>query len=150
PPPELYQQGVEVAIVARSRSSPPAPGVTLDPAVKSGNYLVSVLAVAEARRRGAYEPILCDSVGRLTEGGSSNFFLVRGERVITPSLSVGLLEGITRKTVIDLCRNNGIVVDEGPLWPVDLRSADEAFLTSSVRGILPVVRVDGKPLADGQ
>jgi branched-chain amino acid aminotransferase len=150
PPAAAYDEGVEVAIVGRSRSSPAAPGQTVDPSVKSGNYLVSVLAVAEARRRGAYEAILCDGVGRITEGGSSNFFIVRGSRVATPPLSAGLLEGITRRSVIALLRVAGVAVDEVPLWPVDLRGADEAFLTSSVRGVVPVTRVEGHPLGDGR
>ena len=149
PEPALYSDGVEVAIVSRSRS-PGQPGASVDPAVKSGNYLVSVLAIAEARRRGAYEAILCDGVGRITEGGSSNFFVVRGGRLSTAPLSVGLLEGITRMTVIELCRDNGIPVDELPLWPVDLKRADEAMLTSSVRGVLPIVRVDGQPIGGGK
>ena len=147
PEPAQYQGGVEVATVGRSRAGH---GATVDPTVKSGNYLVSVLAVAEARRRGAYEAILCDGVGRITEGGSSNFFVIKGGRLQTPPLSVGLLEGITRRTVIELCRGSGLSVDEVPLWPIDLRSADEALLTSSVRGLLPVVRVDGQPIGDGK
>jgi len=150
PPAEHYRDGVEVAIVGLSRTSPAAPGAHVDPSVKSGNYLVSVLAIAEARRRGAYESILCDQVGRITEGGSSNFFLVRGGRLCTPPLSAGLLQGITRMKVIELCRAHGLAVDELPLWPVDLRTADEALLTSSVRGILPIARVDGAPIADGK
>jgi branched-chain amino acid aminotransferase len=150
PAPALYEQGVEVAIVGRSRTSPAAPGASVDPSVKSGNYLVSVLALAEARRRGAYEAILCDSVGRITEGGSSNFFVVRGGRAATPPLSVGLLEGITRRVVIELCRGAQIPVDEVPLWPVDLRNGDEAFITSSVRGVLPATRVEGHPIGSGQ
>ncbi|HZS40814.1 MAG TPA: aminotransferase class IV [Polyangia bacterium] len=146
PPPEAYRDGVEVALVGKSRSAPGA----VDPSVKSGNYLQSVLAVAMAHRQGAYEAILCDGVGRITEGSSSNFFVVRGRRVATPGLSVGLLEGITRRTVIDLLRADGTAVDEVPLWPIDLRSADEAFITSSVRGVLPVVRVDGAAIAGGR
>jgi branched-chain amino acid aminotransferase len=145
PPSESYAGGVAVAIVGRSRSAPGA----VDPQVKSGNYLPSVLAVAMARKQGAYEAILCDAVGRITEGSSSNFFVVRGRRVSTPALSGGLLEGITRRTVIDLLRDDGTAVDEAPLWPVDLRSAEEAFLTSSVRGVLPIVRVDGHAVGDG-
>jgi branched-chain amino acid aminotransferase len=148
PPPEAYRDGVEVALVSRSRS---APGQTaVDPRVKSGNYLVSVLAVDDARRRGAYEGILCDQVGRITEGSSSNFFVVRGGRIATPPLSAGLLEGITRRHVMRLARGAGIAVDEAPLWPVDLQTADEAFLTSSVRGLVPIARVDGRALGDGK
>jgi branched-chain amino acid aminotransferase len=141
PPPEAYAEGVNVALVGHSRSAPGARAV--DPSVKSGNYLVSVLAVAEAKRRGAFEAILCDQVGRLTEGSSSNLFLVRGGRITTPPLSAGLLEGITRRHVIALAHRAGIAVDQAPLWPKDLESADEAFLTSSIRGVVPVVRVDG-------
>jgi branched-chain amino acid aminotransferase len=148
PKPEAYRDGVEVAMVARGRT---------DPEVKSGNYLPSVLGTSEARRRGAYEAILSDGVGRLTEGGSSNFFVVRARRLATPPLTVGLLPGITRAAVIEVARADGLAVDEQPLWPTDLLRADEAFLTSSIRGVLPVVRVvprtgaeavvlgDGKP-----
>jgi len=84
-----------VAIVAAPATTAGVPTSTIDPQVKSGNYLGSVMAVADARKRGAYEAILCDSVGRLSEGSSSNFFIVTGRRVATPPLSVGLLEGIT-------------------------------------------------------
>lgn len=142
----LYRDGVEVALVGARRN---APG-TLDPMVKSGNYLNSVLALAEARRKHAYEAIMCDTVGRLAEGSTSNLFLVRGGRVATPSLSVGLLEGITRRHVMRIARGLGISVDEIGLWPVDLHAAGEAFLTSSVRGLLPVTRADGLSIADGK
>jgi branched-chain amino acid aminotransferase len=122
----------------------------VDPQVKSGNYLGSVLAVAEARKRGAYEAILCDNVGRISEGSSSNFFVVRGRWVMTPPLSVGLLEGITRRKVMQLLDAEGIRWAEQALWPIDLHSADEAFLTSSVRGVLPIARADGQPIGDGK
>jgi branched-chain amino acid aminotransferase len=147
PPPEAYRDGVDVVVVGHGRA---APGAAPDPSVKSGNYLPSVLAVAEARRRNAYEAILTDPVGRLTEGSSSNLFIGRGGRLVTPPISVGLLEGITRRTVIDFCRQNGLSVDEQPLWPVDLHGADEAFITSSVRGVVPIRNVDGRPVGAGR
>jgi len=150
PPPEAYRDGVEVAIVGRTRYAPGVPTSTVDPQVKSGNYLGSVMAVAEARKRGAYEAILCDNVGRITEGSSSNFFVVHGGRVATPSLSTGLLEGITRKQVFRVLADAGLHFAEQALWPTDLASADEAFLTSSVRGVVPIVRVDGNALGDGK
>jgi branched-chain amino acid aminotransferase len=150
PEPAQYADGVEVAIVHRSRSAAPGQPGALDPQAKSGNYLVSVLAVAEARRRGAYEAILTDSVGRITEGGSSNLFIVGGGRVSTPPVSAGLLEGITRGKVIGAARAAGIAVDELPLWPIDLHRAEEAFLTSSVRGIVPIARVDGQVIGSGK
>lgn len=150
PPPEAYRDGIEVAIVGRTRVAPGVPTATADPQVKSGNYLGSVMAVAEAKKRGAYEAILCDNVGRISEGSSSNFFVVRGGRVSTPPLSVGLLEGITRRKVMQLLDELDVRWAEQALWPIDLHSADEAFLTSSVRGVLPIVRVDGQPVGDGK
>lgn len=150
PPVEAYRDGIAVCMVQRSRGSATTPGASVDPSLKSGNYLPSVLAAAEAGRRHAYEAILCDAVGRITEGGSSNLFIVRGGRLGTPQLSLGLLAGITRSTVIGLATKAGIAVDELPLWPDDLRTADEAFITSSVRGILPAVRVDGDAIGSGK
>ena len=150
PPPEAYRDGVEVAIVGRTRYAPGVPTSTVDPQVKSGNYLGSVMAVAEARKRGAYEAILCDNVGRITEGSSSNFFIVRGGWVSTPPLSVGLLEGITRRKVLQILAAEKIRSAEQALWPIDLHRADEAFLTSSVRGVVPIARADGEPIGDGK
>jgi branched-chain amino acid aminotransferase len=137
PAAELYRDGVTVALVGARRNAQGA----IDPQVKSGNYLSSVVAVAEARRHQAYEALMCDGVGRLAEGSSSNLFLVRHGRLATPPLSVGLLSGITRHHVIARARALGIPVDEVGLWPVDLQRADEAFLTSSVRGVMPIVRL---------
>jgi branched-chain amino acid aminotransferase len=150
PPPEAYRDGVEVAIVGRTRYAPGVPTSTVDPQVKSGNYLGSVMAVAEARKRGAYEAILVDNVGRITEGSSSNFFIVRGGWVSTPPLSVGLLEGITRRKVLQILAAEKIRSAEQALWPIDLHRADEAFLTSSVRGVVPNARADGEPIGDGK
>ena len=133
----LYRDGIVVALVGARRN---APG-TVDPQVKSGNYLNSVLAVDEARKKGAYEALMCDAAGRLAEGSSSNLFVVRAGRLATPPLSVGLLEGITRRHAMAAARRIGIAADEVSLWPIDLLRADEAFITSSVRGVLPVVRV---------
>lgn len=146
PPDHLYAEGVSVAVVGAKRNAPGG----LDPQVKSGNYLNSVLAVAEAHAKGAHEAIMCDNVGRIAEGSSFNLFLVRGRRLITPPLSVGILEGITRRHVIELARRHGLAVDEGYLWPVDLLRADEAFITSSVRGIMPIASVDGHLVGNGK
>lgn len=142
----LYRDGASATIVGARRN---APG-SVDPQVKSGNYLNSVLALAEARQRGAYEALMCDGVGRIAEGASSNLFVVSGGRIVTPPLSVGLLEGITRRHVIQLARAAGIPVDEASVWPSDLRRADEAFITSSVRGVMPIVRIDEYAVGDGR
>ena len=146
PPTSAYSEGVAVAIVGHSRSAPGA----VDPQIKSGNYLASILALAEAKSRGAFEALLCDGVGRVSEGSTSNFFIVRRGRLVTPPVSVGILEGITRRKVIELARAERMAVDEQPLWPTDLKRADEMLLSSSVRGLLPIVRVDDTVIGGGK
>jgi branched-chain amino acid aminotransferase len=146
PTPEMYAKGVAVAIVTITRNSPRA----IDPAVKSGNYLNNVLALGEARRRnGAYEAILCADDGCIAEGASSNVFIVKNGQVWTPPPAVGILDGITRAKVLDLCRAHELPVVERRFSPDELRGADEAFITSATRAVLPVTSVDGKPVGAG-
>ena len=149
PSPEVLERGAEVEIVSVTRNSPRA----IDPAIKSGNYLNNVLAMGEARRRrpSAHEAILCAANGGVAEGATSNVFAVVAGQVHTPALEVGILEGVTRGKVLALARTNGIPCYEVPFMsPDELRQADEVFLTSSVRGVLPVTRVDGQALGDGK
>lgn len=144
---QMYEAGVSVAVVSVHRNSP----LAIDPAVKSGNYLNSVLALGEARRRsGAYEAILCAADGSVAEGATSNIFIVVGGEVRTPGLDVGILDGITRSKILELCRDNGVPLREMRFSPEDLRGADEAFITSATRGALPVTKVDETPVAGGQ
>jgi branched-chain amino acid aminotransferase len=146
PTPEMYEKGVAVAIVSITRNSPAA----MDPKVKSGNYLNNVLALGEARRRSkAYEAILCGGDGSIAEGSTSNIFVVIGGEVRTPPPEVGILDGITRAKVIGLCREAGLPFAERRISPDELRGADEAFITSATRGVLPVTTVDEKPVASG-
>jgi branched-chain amino acid aminotransferase len=146
PTPEMLDKGVAVAIVSVARNNPRA----IDPAVKSGNYLNNVLAVGEARRRSqAYEAILCAGDGSVAEGASSNVFAVFGGEVRTPPTEVGILDGITRGKVIQLCRANEIPLVECRISPDELRGADEVFITSATRGVLPVTTIDEKPVAKG-
>ncbi len=149
PTPTMYQDGVAVEIVSVTRNSPKA----IDPAVKSGNYLNNVLALGEARRRrpGVHEAILLAGSGSVAEGSTSNIFAVLRGEVRTPALEVGILEGVTRGKVLAMARQHGIACAEVAFMdPGELRHADEAFLTSAARGILPVVRVDGQPLGNGR
>jgi branched-chain amino acid aminotransferase len=149
PPPELYETGVEVEIVSVTRNLPRA----IDPAVKSGNYLNNVLAMGEARRRSpsVHEAILCTANGSVAEGATSNVFAVVAGQLRTPAVEVGILDGVTRGKVLQLARTNGISCQEALFMsPDDFRRADEAFLTSSVRSVLPVTRVDGLALGDGK
>lgn len=146
PPPETYADGAAIEIVGVRRNLREA----IDPAAKTGNYLNSVLALAEARAKGAYEAIMLDASGQVTEGASSNVFAVIGGLVLTPPLRVGILAGITRRTVLEVCRRTGRRAVEIALTPENLYEADELFITSSIREIVPVVRVDGNPVGDGR
>ncbi len=145
PPLEVYRDGVEVAIVDVRRNLRQA----IDPAAKTGNYLNSVLALREARARGAYEALMLDSQGRVTEGSSSNVFAVNRNQLVTPPLD-GILEGVTRRVVIDLARKLGLQAAESPLVPDELYRAGELFLTSTIRELVPVVRVDGHSIGTGK
>lgn len=144
-PRELYERGVDVVTVsiARSLDGTGAAGA------KASNYLPNILALETARARGAYEAISVASGGELLEGSTTNLFVITEGRVATPPLSVGILGGITRRTVIDAARSEGIALDERLLFPPDLYRADEAFITSTLREVIPVVRADGVTLGDG-
>ena len=144
----MYAEGVAVEIVSVARNDPRA----IDPAVKSGNYLNNVLALGEARRRsGAYEAILCAPSGSVAEGATSNVFAVLAGEVRTPALAVGILDGVTRGKVLALCRQHGMPWAEVDLLaPDEVRSAQEVFITSATRGVLPVTMVDRQPVGDGR
>jgi branched-chain amino acid aminotransferase len=145
-PDSWLREGVDVTIVDVQRNS----DMALNPAIKSNNLLNNFLACMEAFRMAAYEPILPNARGQLTEGASSNIFIVRDGRLLTPDLGAGILEGITRGFVLDLARHDGMKVAEEAVLPDELRRADEAFLTSTLKGILPVRRCDGWPIRDGR
>lgn len=116
----------------------------LDPRAKSGNRLLAVLAQAQAHAAGAYEALTIDPLGRILEGATSTFFLVEGNVLRTPPLAVGILEGITRAKILNLARERGIPVREEDLHLDDLSRATEAFITSSVRGVVPAQRIDDR------
>jgi branched-subunit amino acid aminotransferase/4-amino-4-deoxychorismate lyase len=97
-----------------------------------------------------FEPILLSPEGWLAEGATSNLFVARDGRLRTPDLETGLLAGITRAAVIESARADGIAVEETRLEAADLRHADEAFLTSTLKGVLPIRRTDGWPVRDGR
>lgn len=119
------------------------------PELKSLNCLTNVLALRQAARRGCPDAVLTGPDGRLLEGAVSNLFLVKDGRVATPAAGCGLLAGRTRERVLELLAGLGVPVREGVLGQGELTGADEAFLASSVREILPLVRIDGRAVGDG-
>ena len=146
PDPRVYTEGVKIELVSVRRNLKNA----IDPKAKTGNYLNSVMALAEARRAGAFEAVMLDHRGTVTEGASSNIFAVVGGVILTPPVDAGILLGITRTVVLDVARKAGMKVLELPLSESVLLAADEAFITSSVREIVPVVRINESVLGDGK
>ncbi|OGP15365.1 MAG: hypothetical protein A2054_10535 [Deltaproteobacteria bacterium GWA2_55_10] len=123
------------------------------PGVKSLNYLPSVLARMKANRRRAFEAIFVKD-GFVEEGSSSNVFIVKGGRLLTPPLSgtpsEGVLAGVTRAAVMIASKKNGITVRETRLRPKDLYRADEAFITNSIMDAVPLVAIEGKKVGGGR
>lgn len=120
--------------------------------LKTGSYLGNILALRKAHEDGADDAIMCNAEGAVAEGATSNVFMVdeRGG-VSTPSLATGLLAGITRGVVLELLRGElGVEVHEGTIWPDQLRGAAEVFMTSSVRGVMPVTTLDGARVGAGE
>ncbi len=146
PNPKVYDEGVKIELVSVRRNLKNA----IDPKAKTGNYLNSVMALAEARQAGAFEAVMLDHRGTVTEGASSNIFAVVGGVILTPPVDAGILLGITRTVVLEVARKAGMKVLELPLSEDVLLAADEAFITSSVREIVPVVRINENVLSDGR
>lgn len=118
------------------------------PGVKSTSYAVNMAAEAEARRRGADDAVFVDASGIVLEGPTTNIWWRRDRTLLTPSLDLGILAGVTRAAVMELARGRWKVV-EGRFGADELRTADEAFTSSSVRELLPVVAVDDASLGRG-
>jgi branched-chain amino acid aminotransferase len=144
-PPALYESGVNVAITATRRNHP----LSLDPAIKSTNFLNNILAKIESLKAGAYEGIMLNWKGYVAEGTISNIFAVKKQALLTPSLDTGILDGITRDLVLHLAKQNKISVREKLLRPGDLAKADECFITNTTVEIMPVTSIDGKPVGTG-
>jgi branched-chain amino acid aminotransferase len=144
-PPEVYARGVAVALIncARGLDGTPAAGA------KASNYLANALALREAKRRGAYEPVLLNPMGIVLEGASTNVFIVRRGHIETPPVSLGILDGITRRYMLKTALRLGIPTKDALLTPNDLYQADEVFITSTLREAVPVVRVDDRVVGSG-
>jgi branched-chain amino acid aminotransferase len=141
--PERQEEGIDLAIAGTRRT----PAEAIDPRLKNFNWADLQQGLFEALDRGADTAVLCTPAGLLAEGPGFNLWVVRGGALATPRANV--LEGVTRRTVLDLAGALGIAARESDLTPDDLRGADEAFLSSTAGGIMPVSRVDGRPLGSG-
>ncbi len=144
-PEELYEKGLEVVTVPTRRNL----NESLSPRIKSLNYLNNILAKMEAARAGTMEAIMLNNEGYVAEATGDNIFIVKKGVLITPPSHVGILEGVTRNTVMDLAREQGIPVEERLFTRYDVYVADECFLTGSAAELIPVIKVDGRTIGDG-
>lgn len=142
----FYKDGLEVITVSVRRNMPE----TVSPRIKSLNYLNNILAKIEANAAGVFEAIMLDKDGYVAECTGDNIFIVKDGRLITPSLHIGVLDGITRKTVIDIATELKIQAEEKTFTRYDIYIADECFLTGTAAEIIPVVKVDSREIGDGK
>ena len=145
-PPDLYVDGRAAVTVSVLRNLK----LAVDPGAKTGNYMNSILAAREARNRGADEAIMLNFEGSVAEGSASNVFALIDGVWVTPSLEEGILSGITRKTLLRLLEEDTVPVRVGQILPGDLARADEIFLCSSVRQLVPIVSLDECPVGSGK
>ncbi len=142
-PESIYTAGVDVVVSSLQRTMHLADA-------KTGNLIRTVLAQRESQLAGAFEAILLTPEGWISDGITSNIYIVRNGQIRTPSREANSLEGITRGVVLGLARRMGIDVVEGLLHRDEIERADEIFLTSTTREVVPVVRVDRRQVSNGK
>ena len=145
PPARVFDNGINICLVDILRNHPGS----VSPLIKANNLLNNALAMQDANRRGGEEGLMCNYRGELSECSQANFFMIRNGVVLTPPSDAGLLEGITRAFIFEVGADAGIEVREDVLYPKDLATADEAFITSTTRELSPVTSIDGKPVGSG-
>jgi branched-chain amino acid aminotransferase len=145
-PPELYEGGMEIATVSTIRNHPNA----VNPRVKSLNYLNNILAKMEGNLAGCLEALMLNHKGEIAECSADNIFLIKDGVVRTPPIDAGILEGITRNSVIGLAKAARINVEETALTRHDVFTADECFLTGTGAEIIPVTKCDGRLIGTGK
>ena len=145
-PDELYENGLDIITAATMRNHPNA----VNPRVKSLNYLNNILAKIEAIDAGTLEAVMLNHLGYVAECTGDNLFIVRDGAVFTPPIAAGILEGITRNEIIGIAREQGLEVREENITRQDLYVADECFLTGTAAEVVPVVRIDKRPIGTGR
>jgi branched-chain amino acid aminotransferase len=145
-PPEIYENGLELATVSTIRNHPNA----VNPRIKSLNYLNNILAKIEGLQAGCLEALMLNHKGEVSECTGDNVFVVKHGQLRTPPIDAGILEGVTRDTVMELAAQAGIPVHEIALTRHDVYAADECFLTGTAAEIVPVVKCDGRPIGTGK
>jgi len=145
-PAKLYDEGMEIVTASTVRNHPAA----VSPRIKSLNYLGSILAKIEGLQAGCNEALMLNLNGEVAECTADNIFLVKNGQVATPHVNAGILDGITRRAVIDLAGEAGLAVTETTLTRHDVYVAEECFLTGTAAEVIPVIKVDSRPIGDGR
>ncbi len=143
--PALYLKGGTLALVSVRRN----PIEALNPAMKASNLLNNALAAREAMAKGALEALMLNTRGEVAECAGSNVFIVKQGVLLTPPLSCGILEGITRAITLELAAALSLRLEERVISVEGVRSADEVFITSSLKEIVPIVRLDDASISGG-
>ena len=144
-PEELYEKGLDIVTASTMRMPPAA----LNPRVKSLNYLNSIMAKIEALRVGCEESLMLNHKGEVAECTGDNIFIIKNGVLLTPPISAGILQGITRDVVLELAAKLGIPAKEIAFTRHDVFVADECFLTGSAAELIPVVSIDNRTIGDG-
>ena len=137
-PPQLFQDGVSLTVVSVRRNLSSA----LPPQIKSLNFLNNILAKQEATQQGAFDGVMLNHQGHVTECTTSNILFAKDQCLCTPSVECGILDGITREIVLLMAKEDKLPIDEGCYTPEMLQHADEIFLTNTTMEIMPVRRID--------
>ncbi|MEP6699392.1 MAG: branched-chain-amino-acid transaminase [Verrucomicrobiota bacterium] len=145
-PKEVCEAGLTVVTCATRRTSP----ASLNPAVKSLNYLNNVMARIEANLAGADEALMLNEAGNVAECTADNVFIIKRGRIFTPPISAGALRGITRSVVFDIAAELGMELTEADITRHDVFVADECFLTGTAAELIPVIKADGRMIGVGK
>ncbi len=145
-PTELYRRGLEIVTVPTPRNLPEA----LNPQLKSLNYLNNILAKIEANQAGVEEALMLNHQGYVAECTGDNIFMAKEGSLTTPPVYLGILNGITRRTILEIAKKIGIPAEEAVMTRHDLYNADEVFLTGTAAEVIPVVKMDGRVIAQGK
>lgn len=141
-PEEMYEKGMPIITASQRRNKP----LIVDPQVKSLNYLNNILAKIEANHAGVGEALMLNEDGSVAECTGDNIFIVEKGVLVTPPVHVGILNGITRQIVIQLAKENGLMVEEREFTLFNLYSAGECFLTGTAAEVIPVIEVDKRSI----
>jgi branched-chain amino acid aminotransferase len=144
-PPHIYEHGLSAHVVSGRRNER-----AMTAGLKTLSYTDTVAALLEARGSGADEALFLDMADHCSEASASNLFALIGSALVTPPLTCGALPGITRAAIMELAASQRITTSERPFGIDELVGVDEAFLTSSLRGVTPLVRVGMQPLGEGR